>query len=94
MAPAGRRDEADEKQRMITSQKSSSLSGKNLVDGEIKFKNFNPGINPGSTIIPNMPAQKIRIDAQNQEYSRRVKQDLVEALIIIYHGEKNNCTRC
>jgi hypothetical protein len=54
-------------------KKFSSLLDKDPIDGEIKYEKFSSGINHGSTTILNMPVQKMRIDAQNQDYSQRVK---------------------
>jgi hypothetical protein len=47
--------------------------GKDPVDGEINYEKFSSGINHGSTTVLNMPAQKTKIDAKNQDYSQRVK---------------------
>jgi hypothetical protein len=54
-------------------KKFSSLLGKDPVDGEINYEKFSSGINHGSTTVLNMPAQKTKIDAKNQDYSQRVK---------------------
>ena len=55
------------------SKKFSSLLGKDPVDGEVKYEKFSSGVNHGSTTLLNMPAQKMKIDAVNQDYSQRVQ---------------------
>lgn len=51
----------------------SSLLGKDPVNGEIKYEKFSSGVNHGSVTSLNMPAQKMKIDAKNQDYSQRVQ---------------------
>jgi len=51
----------------------SSLLGKDPIDGEINYEKFSSGVNHGSTTKLNMPAQNMKIDATNQDYSQRVK---------------------
>ena len=63
----------DSKTNLYLNKKFSSLLGKDPVDGEIKYDKFASGINHGSTTVLNMPAQKMKIDAVNQDYSQRVK---------------------
>jgi hypothetical protein len=58
---------------LYLSKKFSSLLGTEPVDGEIKYEKFSSGVNHGSTTLLNLPAQKMRIDARNQDYSQRVK---------------------
>jgi len=58
---------------LFLSKKFSSLLGKDPVDGEVKYEKFSSGVNHGSTTLLNMPAQKMRIDAVNQDYSQRVQ---------------------
>lgn len=58
---------------LYTRKTFSSLIGKDPVDGEINYEKFNSGVNHGTTTILNMPAQKMKIDAKNQDYSQRVK---------------------
>jgi len=53
-------------------KKFSSLLGKDPIDGEIKYEKFSSGVNHGSTTVLNMPAQKMKIDAINQDYSQRL----------------------
>ena len=58
---------------LFLSKKFSSLLGKDPVDGEVKYEKFSSGVNHGSTTLLNMPAQKMKIDAVNQDYSQRVQ---------------------
>jgi hypothetical protein len=58
---------------LFLNKKFSSLLGKDPVDGEVKYEKFSTGVNHGSTTLLNMPAQKMRIDAVNQDYSQRVQ---------------------
>jgi len=58
---------------LYLNKKFSSLLGTEPIDGEIKYEKFSSGVNHGSSTLLNMPAQKMRIDAKNQDYSQRVK---------------------
>ncbi|HAC24606.1 MAG TPA: hypothetical protein DCE81_06790 [Cytophagales bacterium] len=51
----------------------SSLLGKDPVSGEINYEKFSSGINHGTTTVLDMPAQKMKINAVNQDYTQRVK---------------------
>jgi len=63
----------DSKTNLYIDKKFSSLLDKDPIDGEIKYAKFSSGINHGSETVLNMPAQKMKIDAKNQDYSQRVK---------------------
>jgi len=63
----------DKNTNLYTKKKFSSLLGKDAVDGEINYEKFSSGVNHGSTTMLNMPAQKMKIDAKNQDYSQKVK---------------------
>ena len=63
----------DSKTNLYLDKKFSSLLGKDAIDGEIKYEKFSSGVNHGSATVLNMPAQKMKIDAKNQDYSQRVK---------------------
>ncbi|MFN8255902.1 MAG: hypothetical protein U0W24_09460 [Bacteroidales bacterium] len=63
----------DSKTKLYLNKKFSSLLGTDPISGEIKYDKFNSGINHGSVTILNMPAQKMKIDASNIDYSQRVK---------------------
>lgn len=62
----------DAKTNLYLSKKFSSLLGKDAIDGEINYEKFSSGVNHGSTTILNMPAQKMKINAVNQDYTVRV----------------------
>jgi hypothetical protein len=57
---------------LYLNKKFSSLLGKDPVNGEIKYEKFSSGVNHGSVTLLDMPAQKMKIDAKNQDYSQRV----------------------
>jgi len=63
----------DKNTNLYTKKKFSSLLGKDAVDGEINYEKFSSGVSHGSTTMLNMPAQKMKIDAKNQDYSQKVK---------------------
>ena len=62
----------DAASKQFLSKKFSSLLGKDAVDGEINYEKFSSGLNHVSTTVLNMPAQKMKINAVNQDYSQRV----------------------
>jgi hypothetical protein len=62
----------DAKTNLYMKKTFSSLLGKDAIDGEINYEKFSSGINHGSTTVLNMPAQKMKINAVNQDYSQRV----------------------
>ncbi len=49
-----------------------SLLGKDPIDGQINYETFSSGVSHISTTMMNMPAQKMKINATNQDYSQRV----------------------
>ena len=63
----------DSKTNLYTKKMFSSLLGKDPVRGEINYEKFSSGVNHVSITVLNMPAQKMIIDAINQDYSQRVK---------------------
>lgn len=63
----------DSKTNLYLDKKFSSLLGKDPIDGEIKYEKFSSGVNHGSVTVLNMPAEKMKIEAKNQDYSQRVK---------------------
>lgn len=62
----------DEKTRLFLSKKFSSLVGKDAMDGELNYEKFSSGISHGTTTVLNLPAQNMKINAVNQDYSQRV----------------------
>ena len=63
----------DKKTNLYTKKTFSSLLGKDPVSGEINYEKFSSGINHGTTTVLDMPAQKMKINAINQDYTQRVK---------------------
>ena len=63
----------DKKTNLYIKKVFASLLGKDPVNGEINYEKFSSGVNHGSTTVLNMPAQSMKIDAKNQDYSQRVK---------------------
>jgi len=63
----------DKKTNLYLDKTFSSLLGKDPIDGQIKFEKFSSGVNHGSVTVLNMPAQKMKINAVNQDYTQRVK---------------------
>lgn len=63
----------DAKTFLYIDKKFSSLIGKDAIDGEISFEKFSSGVSHGSVTVLNMPAQKMKINAANQDYTQRVK---------------------
>ncbi|MEJ1237335.1 hypothetical protein WBG78_04340 [Chryseolinea sp. T2] len=51
----------------------SSLLGKDKLEGELNYEMFSNGTNHISTTTLDLPAKKMTIDAQNQDYTIRVK---------------------
>lgn len=63
----------DKKTNLYIKKTFSSLLGKDAVSGEINYEKFSNGVNHGTTTVLDMPAQKMKINATNQDYSQRVK---------------------
>ena len=63
----------DSKTNLYLGKKFSSLLGKDPIDGEVAYEKFSSGVNHATTTVLNMPAQKMKIDAKNQDYTVRVK---------------------
>ena len=62
----------DQLTNLYLGKKFSSLLGKDAINGEINYEKFTSGINHGTTTVLNLPAQKMIINAVNQDYSQRV----------------------
>lgn len=65
--------QVDPKSNFYLNKKFNSLLGKDAIDGEIKYEVFEGGINHSTATVLNMPAQKMTINAANQDYSKKVK---------------------
>ena len=63
----------DSKTNLYKNKKFSSFLDKDPVDGEINYESFSNGTNHASITVLNMPSQKMKIDAKNQDYTVRVK---------------------
>ena len=46
--------------------------GEDPNEGKLKYGKFSSGVNHGSTATLNMPVQKMKIEAVNQDYSVRM----------------------
>ena len=62
----------DPKTNLFKYKEFKSLLGKDPIDGKINYELFSSGVSHGSTTVLNMPAEKMTINAQNQDYSQRV----------------------
>ncbi len=63
----------DPKTYLFTYKEFTSLLGKDKVDGKLNYDKFSNGINHLTTTALNLPAQKMNIDAKNQDYTIRIK---------------------
>ena len=62
----------DPKTNLFTYKEFTSLLGKDKIDGKLNYEKFSNGTNHISTTSLNLPAQKMNIDARNQDYTIRV----------------------
>ena len=62
----------DAKTNLYIKKVFSSLLGKDPVNGEVNYEKFSTGVNHATTTVLNMPAENMKIDAVNQDYSKRV----------------------
>lgn len=62
----------DPKTNLFIYKEFKSLLGKDPVDGKVTYEKFSSGVSHQSTMTLNMPAQKMRTEAKNQDYSQRV----------------------
>lgn len=63
----------DPKTHLFVYKEFSSFLGKDPVDGKLSYDKFSNGTMHGTTTILNMPAQKMKIEGTNQDYTIRVK---------------------
>lgn len=63
----------DKKTNLYLKKTFSSFLGKDALNGEINYEKFSSGINHSTTTMLNMPAQKMVINATNQDYTQRVQ---------------------
>jgi len=62
----------DPKTNLFKYKEFKSLLGKDPIDGKINYELFSSGVSHVSTTLINMPAEKMAINATNQDYSQRV----------------------
>lgn len=63
----------DPKTYLYTYKEFSSLLGADKIEGKMNYEKFSNGTNHGSTTALSLPAQKMTIDAKNQDFTIRVK---------------------
>lgn len=63
----------DKKTNLYLKKTFSSFLGKDALSGEINYEKFSSGVNHGTTTVLNLPAQKMVINAKNQDYTQRVQ---------------------
>ncbi len=59
--------------KLFLQKKFSSLLENDPVSGEINYAKFSSGVSHGSTTVLNLPSKKAVINAENKDYSQRVK---------------------
>jgi hypothetical protein len=63
----------DPNTNLIVFREFTSLLGTDLIDGQLNYDKFSNGTMHGTTTTLNLPAQKMRIDGLNQDYTIRVQ---------------------
>ena len=63
----------DPTNNLFTYKEFTSLLGQDKIEGKLNYEQFSNGINHLSTTTLNLPAQKMNIDAKNQDYTIRIK---------------------
>jgi hypothetical protein len=63
----------DPQTNLFTYKEFTSLLGQDKIEGKLNYEKFSNGTNHLSTTTLNMPAQKMNIDAKNQDYTIRIK---------------------
>jgi hypothetical protein len=63
----------DPKTHLFTYKEFKSFLDKDPIDGVVHYATLGSGVSHVSNTVLNMPAQKMKIDATNQDYSQRVK---------------------
>jgi hypothetical protein len=58
---------------LFTYKEFISLLGQDKIEGKLNYEQFSSGTNHLSTTTLNLPAQKMNIDAKNQDYTIRIK---------------------
>jgi hypothetical protein len=63
----------DPKTNLFTYKEFTSLLGQDRIEGKLNYEKFSNGTSHISNTLLNMPAQKMTIDAKNQDYTIRIK---------------------
>lgn len=63
----------DPEAHLFTYKEFTSLLGSDKLEGKLNYEKFSNGTNHISTTVLSMPAQKMNIDAKNQDYTIRIK---------------------
>lgn len=63
----------DPKTHLFAYKEFTSLLGKDKIEGKLNYEKFSNGTNHLSVTTLNLPAQKMNIDAKNQDYTIRIK---------------------
>lgn len=63
----------DPKTHLFMYKEFTSLLGNDKVEGKLNYETFTNGTNHLSTTTLNLPAEKMNIDAKNQDYTIRIK---------------------
>lgn len=63
----------DPQTNLYTYKEFTSLLSKDKIEGKLNYEKFSNGTNHLSATTLNLPAQKMSIDAKNQDYTIRVK---------------------
>lgn len=58
---------------LFTYKEFTSLLGQDKVEGKLNYEQFSNGTNHLATTTLNLPAQKMNIEAKNQDYTIRIK---------------------
>lgn len=62
----------DPKTNLFKYKEFKSTLGKDAIEGQVNYEAFSSGVNHVSTTVLNMPAQKMKTNATNQDYTQRV----------------------
>lgn len=63
----------DPNTHLFTYKEFTSLLGQDKIEGKLNYEKFSNGTSHLSTTTLNLPAQKMNIDAKNQDYTIRIK---------------------
>jgi hypothetical protein len=63
----------DPKTNLFIKKTFSSFLDKDPIGGELNYEKFSNGTNHGTTTLLDLPAQKMKINSKNEDYTLRVK---------------------